>query len=58
MEKTVQVTLNLDARKKNSILFKPSVDEEQPAVTGFYLMKHAFKELGDPNTIVLTIESK
>ncbi len=57
MSKSVIVALQLDSMKKHSALFKPVADAKQPAVTGFYLMKDAFKELGEPKKIALTVES-
>ncbi len=57
MAKTIQVAMSLDAKKKHSVLFKPDADEKQPAITGFYLMNHAFEELDSPKKITLTVES-
>ncbi len=56
--KQVELTLIMDSLKKHSVLFKPpanSAHAVQPAVTGLYLMKTAFKELGEPKEIVLTV---
>jgi len=67
VSKQVQVTMWLDSPKKHSTLFKPASDkhstlfkpasdETQPAITGLYLMNTAFKELGEPTKITITIE--
>ncbi len=55
MPKQVQLELKQDAKKKHSVLFKPANDAEKPAVTGLYLMNTAFKELGEPESIAITI---
>ncbi len=54
----VKVKMKLDAPKKHSMLYKPVVGQEFPAVTGLYLMKPAYVELGSPDEIELTIEAK
>ena len=55
MPKQVQLGLKQDTKKKHSVLFKPDNDVEKPAVTGLYLMNTAFKELGEPKSVVITI---
>lgn len=58
MPKEVRAMLVKDSMKKHSVLFKPPARTdvtEHPIVTGLYLMNTAFKELGEPESVVITI---
>lgn len=47
----------ISGRPDRGVLFKPNENVKNPIVTGFYLKKRVYVELGSPDKIELTIEA-